>query len=291
MTIKQNNQILIIDSNALGYRALYTTGNLSHEKSRTGVIFGFLHQVFKIAKKYKSNHIIFCWDSKQSFRKIIYPEYKSGRLKKKKELSGKEKYNLNDAYRQFGLLKREILFKLGFVNVFMEPGYESDDLIAAITKNKKNEYIIFSNDSDLYQLISDNVSYHDLGKDKLVTKKIFRKEHGIDPDYWAEVKAIAGCATDDVLGIKGIGDNRAIDYIQGRLNSGKLFERIKEGKDNGVIERNRKLVYLPFDDDIKLRIKKNEFKREKFIEVFNRHSFRSFLEIAYFKGLEKVFEL
>lgn len=287
--MKQNNQILIIDSNALAYRALYTTSDLSHDKTKTGVVFGFLHKVFSYAKKYNTNDIIFCWDSKQNYRKAIYPEYKSGRLKKKKDLSKKEKYNLNDAYRQFDLLRESVLLKLGFSNVFMRPGYEGDDLIATITKSNDNNYIIFSNDNDLYQLINDRVLYYDMGKNKIIGVKEFKSMYEIYPLYWSDIKAIMGCTADEVEGIKGIGEKTAISYIQGNLIKGKKFEDIE--KNQKIIERNRKLVYLPFDNDISLKIKNNKFKRENFIEVFNRHAFRSFLDDNYFKGIEKTFNL
>ena len=280
-----NKPTLVIDSNAMAYRSLYTTGGLSDNNNPTGVIFGFLHQIFKYAKNFKTIDFIFCWDSKESLRCILYyADYKAGREKKRKELTGKEQKDMFLAFQQFDLLRKEILYDLGFRNVFYKRGYESDDIVACVVNNKRNNYIIFSNDADLYQLISDNTSYYNLRTNKILDKEGFKKEYGIEPVLYAEVKAIAGCIGDEVPGIKGVGEKKAIDYL---LNRGteKDKEKILAFKD---IDRNRKLVTLPLEI-IEFQIRKNEFTANKFIDVFHRYNFKSFLEAKYFDKLKELF--
>lgn len=287
-SMKTKNKIcLVIDSNALCYRSLYTIGGLSHDRDRTGVIFGFLNQVFRYAKAYKTNDIIFCWDSKESLRRMICDEnYKLDRIKKKEVLSDKEKKNLFDAFRQFDLLRKEVLFDLGFRNVFHRRGYESDDLIAIIVNEKGKEYLIIANDNDLWQLIEEGISYLGLRDGKIITKESFFKKYGLHPNCWSEVKAIAGCKGDNVVGIKGIGEKKAIDFIH--IRSKPNDRRKIEGNWETVVH-NRKLVYLPFENNIKLEIRENDFTSDKFVDVFNRYAFKSFLEHGYFNKLMEVF--
>ena len=283
-----NKSILVIDSNAMAYRSLYTTGGLSNSTGKTGVIFGFLHQTFKFAKQYKSNNIIFCWDSKESLRRILYDKnYKANRIEKRKELNETEKKVLLNAFDQFDKLRKEVLFELGFRNVFSRRGYESDDLVAVIVKeNKDKKYIIISNDNDLWQLINKNVKYLGLQNGKVITEESFIKEYKIKPIQWAEVKAIAGCKGDNVIGIKGVGEKKAIDYI---LKRSKPNDKIKIDSNRATILFNRSLVTLPWKGNIELKIKENKFTANKFIEVFNEYDFKSFLDKNYFDKLKEVF--
>jgi len=283
----RNENTLVIDSNAIAYRATYTIGGLSSNEKRTGVIFGFLHQVFKYAKKYKTSDIVFCWDSKKSWRRLKLSTYKENRVERRKELDEGEKESLNDAYRQFDSLRKEILFELGFRNIFHAPGYESDDLIAVVVGYfKRDKFIILASDNDLWQLIRSDVVYCGLTNGEEITEKKFIEQYGVPPIEWAEVKAIVGCKGDNVAGIRGIGEKKAIDYILARS---KPKDKEKILADWDMVVCNREFVYLPFNDNIVLEDKESEFSKSKFIEVFNRLGFRSFLDKNYFNKLQEVF--
>ena len=113
---------------------------------------------------------------------------------------------------------------------------------------------------------------------------------GLGPWYWGEVKAIAGCDGDNVKGIKGVGETFALKYLKGEL-SGKKFEDIEKSK--GVIERNRKLVHLPFRWKDKIpdcKIDGEEvFKKKNFIDVFTEYDFVSFLRKEKFSKWLEIF--
>uniref|UniRef100_A0A6M3LJI7 Putative exonuclease n=1 Tax=viral metagenome TaxID=1070528 RepID=A0A6M3LJI7_9ZZZZ len=282
----RNKNTLVFDSNALCYRSLYTMGDLSNNNIATGIIFGFLNQVFKYCKLYKTTDAVFCWDSKESLRRLLYfADYKSGRAKKRKEASKEEKKNMAIAFNQFDKLREEVIYDLGFRNIFHKRGYESDDLVAMVPRSIAGNFIIFSNDGDLLQLIDDNVSYYNLGKNKVLDKKGFIKEYKIQSELYAEVKAITGCSTDEVPGIRGIGEKKAIAYILGK-GTEKDKEKINASMD--IIIRNRKLVTLPLEN-IKLKFSPNKFTANKFIDVFHKYNFKSFLEAKYFDKLKELF--
>lgn len=274
---------LLIDSNYLAHRAFFVTGDLSYKEQKTGVIFTFLMQVLKLAKRFNTTNFIFCWDSKKSYRKILYPEYKSNR---RRELSEDEKKKYQIAYSQFDLLKNEVLFKLGFNNVFSFIGYEADDIIATIIKKyMDDEFIIISSDNDLYQLLTDKVSMYDIKKKEFFTKQDFIDKFDIQPEQWALAKSISGCNTDGVKGIRGIADpghnekSKVFLYLKGKLQ-GKLFRDICGNENQLLINRNKQLIELPlvWKDKIEIELKPNKFIKAKFIDVFSQYDFRSCLD-------------
>jgi DNA polymerase-1 len=238
--------VIIIDSNALCHKAKHTLGELNSETMRVGVIFGFFIQLHKLCKKYKTNQLCFAWDSKKSLREKVFPAYKEGRRTSAKEKSPEEIEEDRLAYAQFDLLYEKFLPAIGFHNNYKYQGYEGDDIIASLVyHNASVEFLIASGDEDMYQCLYDTVSI--IKKNGLYTIKKFEKEYGIGPEYWAEVKAIAGCTTDEVPGIKGVGEIIAIQYLKKELSPGSkryLSITCPEGKQ--IIARNRPLVTLPY---------------------------------------------
>jgi len=240
-----NEQFLILDCNYLAHRAKYVFGDLSHKGSATGVVYGFLKDILNLMKRFDTQSLVFCWDSKERKRRKILPEYKMKR--REKELNRQEEIFEKMFYTQIEKLRKQYLPTIGFNNVFRQAGYESDDLIAAICKSlDSQECIIISADQDLFQLIRPNVKWYNPRSHTLVTLQNFKKEFKIHPKQWVKVKAIAGCISDNVPGIKGVGEKTAIKYIRSELDkSSKAYKTIKNGwKD--IVLRNRLLVELPF---------------------------------------------
>ena len=267
-------KVLVIDSNCLGHIAKHSMKGLSFDEIETGVIFGFMNHVLRLAKKFETNRFAFCWDSRKSLRKEVYPKYKY----KRHDNTGKteEEIVLNEsAYRQFVELRKKVLPEFGFKNVFIQKGIEADDLIASIVRANKNEYIVVSHDEDLYQLLNLAPIYNPRKK-ILIDADYFKKQYGIDPDDWSKVKAIAGCGSDSVGGIENVGEKTAIKYLTGTLKKGKAYDSIREGND--VILRNKKLVYLPFSEteEVKISFKKEEFDVDDFFDMCDNYGFYSF---------------
>ena len=287
---------LIIDSNSLAYKSFYSMRGLRTKEKETAVSFGFMKDILMLAKKYETNKFYFCWDSKKSYRKKIYKLYKANRKPKDKE---KEK-ELKSAYSQFDDLKNKILPRLGFKHVYEQDYYESDDLMAWLVDFNRiwigDKLVVVTNDGDLYQVLEPGVKIYNHSSKKETTMRSFKREYGILPSKWAEVKAIGGCSTDNVKGIKGVGEKTAISYLLGNLKKGKKFDDIKNGEK--IINRNRKLVTLPFDGSkvkggvyIGLLFAMEIFRKEDFIQTFDDYSFASFLKGKLWKDWQKVFSL
>ena len=280
-----SNLTLIIDCHAICHAAKHTMGDLSYEEQKVGIIFGFLKQLLSLAKRFETNSFLFCWDSKKSYRRNIYPNYKN------RPQRSEEEYRFDKfAFKQFIELRMWTLPKFGFKNNFIQTGLEADDIIAAITQNYDREFVIISGDNDLYQLLSPNVSMYSTKSKKLTTHESFTGKWGVSPSEWVMVKQIAGCRSDTVEGVVGVAEKTAIKYLTGKLGKEtKTYAIIGNSKD--IIERNKQLVKLPFNGTKIPKIYDNEiFNFADFTEIVNKYGFYSFQQteaanswIYYFK--------
>lgn len=264
---------VLIDSNYLCHKAKNTMGTLSYNGQPTGIIFGFIKQLITIAKTTGSKDFLFFWDSRKSERKKIYPDYKA---KRRPELTDWEKEDWEIAFKQFIQLRKRILPRIGFKNNHLQSGYEADDLMAKyVMDNQTNELILATADADLLQLL-DYADFLNLSKNKLITRQLFRLEYGIEPKQYGEVKQIAGCNSDNVAGIQGVGEKTAIKYLRNELpKTHKTYQKIKEGKE--IITRNACLVILPFKGTKKIEEKQDNFKITEFIDVCRELGMESLL--------------
>lgn len=235
--------LIVVDANYLCYVEKYgLASGLQFKGSATGIIFGFFKHILWLANQFGTSNFAFCWDSKISFRRDIYPEYKSNR--RNKETTEDERELDAIAYKQFDELRQWALPTFGFKKVFHVNGYESDDLIASIVL-EDNQYnkIVVSSDQDLFQLL-DKCTLYNIVKKQVYNKDNFRREFGITPKDWIQVKQIAGCKSDGVPGVKGVGEKKAIQLMTSELKKGKTYDKYVASK--AIIERNRRLVALPF---------------------------------------------
>jgi DNA polymerase I len=247
--------ILAFDCNYMCYRALHTTGWL-----RNGVAYGFLKAVKSTVDTVYPNVIVFAWDHGRSFRYQQLPGYKSTRKKaREKDPEKQRQYNLMQ--EQVRLLKTEILPSLGAANNLYIDGYEADDILALIAKHKLIEghdrtgdifLMIVSADQDMWQLCErDHVVCRNPRTGDIVGEADLLARYGITPPEFALVKAIEGCKTDDVPGIRGVGLTTAIKHITGA----KKHPGITANWD--AVRSNLDLVVLPHRQCRQVPILKN----------------------------------
>jgi len=293
--------LLIIDSPALCYRAKFAMQKveLSFEEMKTEIIFNFLNQVMSLAKRFETNYFAFCWDSRKSFRRDLYPDYK---YKRKEDKTQEEKKFDSLAYTQFHRLRREVLPALGFKNNFIQTGLEADDIIASITRDiysrivintnpNRKDITIISRDNDLYQLLL-YCNMFDFQTLKMMTDDSFAKEYKSLSSLWNMVKSIAGCTSDNVTGVEGVGEKTAIKYINHILPSHyKTFKAIESEEGQEIIRRNKELVYLPFKGTKKFPIKRDKLYSKDFYNTFDSLGFKSFLTQESFREWEERFNL
>ena len=273
---------LIIDCSQLCYASAFTMKDLSFEEMRTGVIFGFLLQVFRLSREFMSRDFVFCWDSKKRFREELYPDYKGDR----REKSPFDEDTFHEVRLQMGYLRERILPDMGFKNNFIRTGLEADDLIACAVQQMPGSVVV-SNDSDLYQLLGLCEMYHISTKLRFYVKDFTRK-YGVGPGDWVDILAIAG-THNNVKGIDKAGIGKAIQYLKGTLSDGKVKERIESSEGQEIIKRNRKLIALPWREMYLPIQLPDRFDIDKWMEIFERYNFRSFTSEEGMKNLKETF--
>jgi DNA polymerase-1 len=239
----------------------------------TGVLYGIFRYAQQLHAEYPHGRLIWCFDTPSTLRKEIFPAYK---IKRATDLEDTEvvqaRKNLHD---QLDLLRDSYLPAMGYKNIFWRDGYEADDVIASICKTSKNKVVIVSSDNDLFQLLEqDWVKIHP-PKGLQITEGSFTKKYGIPPKQWAEVKVIAGCSSDGVIGVSGVGEKTAIKYLRGELKrTSKLYIKIEEHW-HELIDMNRMLVRLPFPGIGKFDLQKDELTDLKHTRVYRALGMKS----------------
>jgi DNA polymerase-1 len=267
--------MIIVDANSVAHQSKHAMKNLSWNEKQTGVIFGFLQQILILARTFGSNEFVFVWDSKESLRRKIFPDYKKAR---RIEKTPDEQKLDAIAYEQFDEIRLHTLPDIGFLNSFMIDGFEGDDVIASIIHNNKTDFVIVSADEDLYQLLSENVYLYSTKKKMSYTHLNLWKDYRITPKEWAEVKAIGGCHSDGVPGVPGVAELTASKYLTRKLNAtSKAFKAIRENKE--LINFNMKLVKLPLEGTPVIKVTDiNDLSLQRFQSVCSYHGFTSFLQ-------------
>ncbi|HRN86841.1 MAG TPA: DNA polymerase I [Candidatus Dojkabacteria bacterium] len=220
-----NNLVLLIDSNAIIHRAYhaYPKTLVTTKGLQVNATFGFFSIVLQVLDKFKPDQVFFAFDSKEkTFRHKMFPEYKATRKKTDPEL-----------IEQFTLIK-EILSESN-ITVLEKDGYEADDIIGTISRSKElegKEKIIVTGDGDLLQLINDEVKVFLSGsafqKSALYDSKTAEKKLGYTISQIIEYKGLRGDASDNIPGVKGIGEVSAKKLLSKYKTIESIFENLDE---------------------------------------------------------------
>lgn len=286
---KEKPTVLAFDSCAICHAAKHVTKKWMKKGVNTGVIYGFFSKILVLIEKFEPDTIVFTWDSLYNKRRDIYSGYK---LRYSDDLPQKEQDENEIAFAQFNQLRDEILCDLGFKNVFSKDGYEADDIMATLAMDKGYNLILVTPDHDMFQSLSSTCTIFDPRHNVVVTKKKFCDRFGIEPAEWGLVKAIAGCGSDTVDGIKGVGEKTAIRYVCGKLDeTTKAYKAIEAGMDT-IITRNAELVILPLDGAGEFSVSHGiKIWMRSFIKMCEKFDFKFFLSPKYFKRWKKALRM
>lgn len=258
---------LVLDTSYLCHRAKHAMGYLEHKEEPTGVIYGLLREILHLRTIYKPTGMVFCFDSKTSLRKKLCRQYKANRKLPQDVAIMK----LEVAYRrQIKLLRIKYLPMIGFKNVFLQKGYEADDIMAMVCLHvdPPSRAIIVTRDHDMYQCLRPNVWMYDPQTQKEYTEDDFKEEYRIDPEQWSLVKATAGCTSDNIKGIEGIGEKRAIQWLRDEIKTSSVFyERLTSEESELLRENNLPLVTLPYLGTKSRKLRKDKLSTEGWKKV------------------------
>jgi len=270
-------RILLLDTSSVLHIIKHGNKNIKKKDQSTYIIFGFLLKLQLLMRKTKANICVFATDSmpEDSLRKKIYPNYKLKRNTKEK--TEKELKLDAMAWPQFDLVEQDILPSMGYSNIFNTKGFEADDIIGKICKTyRNNEIVIVTSDQDMYQLLTDTVCILKPSTNTYYTKAKFIKEYGIEPKMWKRIKSMAGCTSDEVKGVSGVGEKTALKFLKNELPTHyKTYESLtsREGKD--IINRNKSLVILPFRGTPNYKITEDRISKIKINNMAKKYNFPS----------------
>ena len=281
-------KVILVDGNNLMFRSYfataYTGALMKNSKGQaTNALYGFTNMINKILDEEKPAYMVVAFDIGKNFRHEKYAEYKAGRNETPEDLKSQMP------------IARTLLDAMGIKHLELE-GYEADDIIGTLAKEADSdpEYdaLIVSSDHDLLQLISPQVGMKMLKpKDyTYYTLESFREEYGFDPIKIIDLKALMGDASDNIPGVKGIGEKTAMSLIQkyGSLDGvydhieeikGKLREKLESDKDNAYFSFNLATIYREVPLELNLsKLTYDGANEEQLRAIYEELEFHSFLK-------------
>ena len=223
------SRILLIDGTSLMFRAYYATaytGNLMQNKNGlyTNAIFGFCNMIHKLVNE-DFDKVFVAFDAgKQTFRHKQFDEYKGGRKPMPSEFKVQIPY-----IKQY----------LDIMNIkqYEQPLYEADDIIGTMARRAEKEGYhvdIYSGDKDLLQLVSDNITVNLTKKGmtdlESYNPSFFYDKYQIKHTQFIDLKALMGDKSDNLPGIPGIGEKKAVKYLQAYGTLDDIIEHRSEIK-------------------------------------------------------------
>lgn len=290
-------KVCLVDGNNLMFRAYYATaysGNMMKNSKGfpTNALYGFVNMMQKIIDEEKPKYIMVAFDIGKNFRKEKYETYKAGRSETPEEL----KLQMPVA--------RKILEAMGIKYYELEP-FEADDIIGtfaeACNNNKEYDATVISSDKDLLQLITDEVEVKLLKTKDYIryNPESFKEDWGFTPIHMIDYKALAGDSSDNIAGVKGIGDKTAINLLKTYEDLDDIYNHIDDikgavktklinDKKSAYTSKEMATIYKKVPIDINFdNIKYNGPKLEELANIFSELEFFSLLKNTSTKSNQK----
>lgn len=237
--------LVLLDAHAILHRAYHALPDFQSPSGEpTGALYGVVSMLLRIVEDLKPDYIAACYDLPEpTYRHEAFKDYKAGRSKTDEELV-KQIERSRDIFAAFG------------IRIFEHPGFEADDMLGTIVEqvkdNKNLNVIIASGDMDTFQLITKKkvqVYMQRRGSEIVLYDEAGIKEKfGFGPLLTIDYKGIRGDTSDNIPGIKGVGETSALRLIQTYGGLPKIYKAIeKDGieavaEQSGVQKRFVKLV-------------------------------------------------
>ena len=280
-------KVILIDGNNLLFRGYYATayrGSILRNSKGfpTNALYSLINMLNKIINEENPEYMMIAFDKGKTFRHEKYEGYKDGRKETPLELK-----------EQFPVAK-EIVKALG-IPCFEIDNYEADDIIGTFAKevdrNPSYEATIISSDKDLLQLISDKVDMKLLKMNDYIryNKDSFIEDYGFVPQKIIDLKALMGDQSDNIPGVKGIGEKTAIKLINtyGSLDevydnidkiTGSVKNKLIDDKENAYFSKELATIYTEVPIDKSLEKIKYNGSTPKLVPLLKDYEFFSLLK-------------
>lgn len=233
------DKLFVVDGNSLAFRAFYALPSLHNSEGTVcNAVFGFMKMMINIITKHSPKYLAVAFDAgKHNFRHDIYPEYK-----------GTRKPTPEDLRAQMPIIK-DILKLMNITTIEMLE-FEADDIIGTLSKKFDIDSVLVSGDRDLLQLISPTcrvwltqkglTDIADFDKEALI------KKYGIQPNQVIEMKAIMGDASDNIPGVKGLGEKTAANLLEKYGDLDTIYQHLDEltPRTKNLLLENKDTAYM-----------------------------------------------
>ena len=218
--------LYLIDGHAVAYRqyfALPAAGFSTRSGEPTNATFGFTRILLDILQKEKPHYLAVSFDRGLSGREQLYSEYKGTREKMPDELQ-MQLDRIADVVAAFN------------IPILAYDGFEADDVIGTIARQAEEQDVavrIITGDRDILQLLSDHVSVQlpsRRGPDQVFDEEKFREKYELEPQQLVDLKALMGDSSDNIPGVKGIGEKTGTKLLLEYENLDGIYAHIDEIK-------------------------------------------------------------
>jgi DNA polymerase I len=281
------NKLVLIDGHSLAYRAFHAlpVDLQSPSGELTNASYGFLLMLLTVLEKEHPDYIIVCFDKGPSFRVDVYDAYKAHREK------------IPDEMRIQMARIREIVQAFGIPIVELEE-YEADDLLGTLSRQAADQgldVLIVTGDRDALQLVDDHITVLTSGRrfsDTIhYTVDEVRAKYGLDPEQLVDLKALMGDRSDNIPGVKGVGEKGATKMLQKYETLDNIFAHQDElstryrnalgsGKENAYLSQRlgRIVQDVPVELDLAAARTTNGYDRQKLLTLMQQLGFRTLVE-------------
>ncbi len=282
-------KFLLIDANSLIHRSFHALPPLTTPKGEPiNAVYGLSSILLKILREHNPDYSAAAFDRPEpTFRDEMFKDYKAHRPPTANELISQ-------------LIKAHETFKKFGIKVVEKAGFEADDIVGTLAEKFKNEpdikVVIFSGDKDNLQLVDDAKVFVELlrtGVSKTVTydKALFLQDYGFAPEQLVDFKALVGDASDNILGVTGIGPKGATDLIKeygsvekiyeevGLISKEVLRKKLEVGKESAFLSKKLATIKRDVPLDISLEnLKQHPLNKEELKKYFEELGFKSLVE-------------
>jgi DNA polymerase I len=291
-----SEKLFLIDAMAMIYRAYFamiSTPLINSKGKNTSAVYGFTNSLIKILEEENPDHIAVCCDTAvPTFRHKEFPQYKAQRQEIPTDMPW-QIAKTKDVVRAFNIPIIEV------------DGYEADDIIGTLVKQAEKERVLsymVTPDKDFMQLVSDKIFMYKPARNlygskmsevEIIDKEGVKKKFGVTPEKVIEVLGLMGDTSDNIPGIKGVGEKTAMSLIQEfgsieniyknieKITKPKLKENIIQHRDDAIM--SYKLVTIKTDVPLKVNFH-NLIRKEADSKILN-----ALFEELEFKTLIKKF--
>ena len=281
-----SQKLVLIDGHALAYRAFHALPEdmKTAQGELTNAIYGFTSMLLNVLRDEQPTHIAVTFDKGRTFRHDMYADYKAHRAK------------MPDEMRSQMARVRQVVETLG-IPVFEREGYEADDLLGTLARQAGEQGVdtlIVTGDMDLLQLVDEHTrvltSRWRFSDTVVYDLEGVKRRYGLPPAQLIDLKAIMGDKSDNIPGVRGVGEKTGIKLLKQYGSLEAIYEHLDEVQTRfrNKLEAERDLAFLSrrlativCDAPVQLDLdscRVCSFDREPVLALFRELEFRSLVE-------------